>query len=136
MDEYVMKQKIQMACFEPRASEGLIQRVILRAQAVVMGTAAQKQLENEPAENVASLAARGVIGQLAAVTELPKGAQPEQLARQLERQPAFLTALRGGNVAQRLSSGELLLQITGQRPAVEQIDPEISLPKREGPAMG
>ena len=136
MDEYVIQQKIQMACFEPRAPEGLIQQVTLRAQAVVMGVAAHKRLESAPAENVASLASRAVIGQLAAVTQLPKGVQPEQLARQLERQPAFLAALRGGNVAQRLSSGELLQQITGQSPAVEQTDPESAAPKREGPTVG
>ena len=113
MDEYVIKQKIQMACFEPRAPEELIQRVILRTQAVAMGVAAQKQLETAPAENIAELTSRVVVGQLAAVSELPKGAQPEQLARQLAQQPAFIAALRGGNVVQRLHSGELLQQITG-----------------------
>jgi len=50
MDEYVIKQKIQMACFEPRAPEKLIQQVILHAKAVVMGVAAQKQLDTAPAE--------------------------------------------------------------------------------------
>ena len=136
MDEYVIKQKIQMACFEPRAPEELIQQVILRAKAVVMGVAAQKQLETAPAENVAKLTSRALIGQLAAVSELPKGTQPEQLAQQLEQQPAFIAALRGGNVAQRLSSGELLQQITGQKPIAEPTVPEISAPKKEGPLMG
>ena len=136
MDEYVMKQKIQMACIEPRAPEGLIQRVLLRAKAVVMGVAAQKQLETAPAENVAQLASRVLIGQLAAATQLPEGAQPEQMARQLEEQPAFRSALRGGNVAQRLGNGELLQQLTGQTPAAEAIEPEISVPKKEGPFMG
>ena len=79
MDEYVMKQKIQMACFEPRAPEDLIRRVVLRAQAVVMGVAAHKQLETAPAENTAELASCALIGQLASVSELPMGAQPEQL---------------------------------------------------------
>ena len=136
MDEYVIQQKIQMAFFEPRAPEGLIQQVILRAQAVVMGVAAHKQLETAPAENVAGLASRVLIGQLAAVSELPKDAQPEQLASQLEQQPVFLTALRGGNVTQRLSSGELLRQIAGQNSAVERTDPQITAPKNEGPVMG
>jgi hypothetical protein len=135
MDEYVMKQKIQMVCFEPRAPEGLIQQVILRAQAVVMGVAAQKQLETAVAENVAGLASRALVGQLAAATELPKGAQPEQLARQLEQQPAFIAALRGGNVVQRLNSGELLQQITGQKPVAAQTTFENTIPKKEGPAM-
>ena len=136
MDEYVIQQKIQMACFEPRAPEGLIQQVILRGRAVVMGMAAQKQLETAPAENIAGLVSRAIVGQLAAVTQLPNGAQPEQLARQLEQQPAFIAALRGGNVAQRLGSGELLQQITGQKPAMERTIPEIPVPKNEGPAMG
>lgn len=136
MEEYVIKQKIQMACIEPRAPEGLIQQVILRAKAVVMGVAAHKQLECAPAGNVAGLASRAVVGQLAAATELPRGAQPEQLASQLEQQQAFLSAIRGGNVVQRLDSGELLQQITGQKPAVERVVPEISAPKTEGPVMG
>ena len=37
MDEYVMKQKIQTACFEPQAPERLIQQVILRAQTIATG---------------------------------------------------------------------------------------------------
>ena len=136
MDEYVIKQKIQMACNEPRAPEGLIQQVILRAKAVVMGVEAHKQLECAPAGNVAGLASRALIGQLAAVSELPKDVHPEQLASQLEQQQAFLSAIRGGNVVQRLDSGELLQQITGQKPAVERVVPEIPAPKTEGPVMG
>lgn len=66
MDEYVIKQKIQMACVEPRAPEKLIQQVILRAKAVVMGVAAQKQLETATAENVSGLVSRVLVGQLAA----------------------------------------------------------------------
>ena len=136
MDEYVMKQKIQRAFFEPRAPEGLIQQVTLRARAVAMGAAALKELEAAPAEDIAGLASRAVIGQLAAVTELPNGVHPEQLACQLERQPAFLSALRGGNIAQRLSSGELLKQITGQKPEAGQTAPEKNSPKKEGPVIG
>ena len=136
MEEYVIKQKIQMACIEPRAPEGLIQQVILRAKAVGMGVAAQKQLETATAENFSGLVSRVLVGQLATVSELPKDAQPEQLASQLEQQQAFLSAIRGGNVVQRLDSGELLQQITGQKPAVERVVPEISAPKTEGPVMG
>ena len=136
MDEYVIKQTIQMACIEPRAPEELIQQVILRAKAVAMGVAAHKQLESAPAGDVAGLTSRVLIGQLASVSELPKDAQPEQLASQLAQQQAFLAAIRGGNVVRRLDSGELLQQITGQKPAVERVVPEISAPKTEGPVMG
>ena len=136
MDEYVMKQKIQKACFEPPAPERLIRQVILRTQAVSMGVQAQKQLGAAPAENIAELASRGLIGQLAASTELPEGAQPEQLALQLMREPAVVAAVRGGNVAQRLASGELLQQIVGGKPVAEAPAPEISVPKKEGPLMG
>ena len=135
MDEYVVQQKIQKACFEPRAPEGLIQQVILRAQAVSSGVAAQRQLETAPAENVAGLVACVLIGQLAAVTQLPRESRPEQLARQLEQQPAFLAALRGGNVAQRLSNGELLQQLTGQKPAAAQAALENTPPIKAGPEM-
>ena len=133
MDEYVIKQKIQMACFEPRAPEKLIQQVILRAKAVVMGVAAQKQLETATAENVSGLASRVLVGQLAAATQLPDGAQPEQLAQQLEQQPAIRAALHGGNLSQRLNSGELLRQITGQKPIAEPTAPEISTPPKRRP---
>ena len=136
MDEDVIKQKIQEVFFEPRAPEELIQQVILRAKAVAMGARAQKQLETATAENVAALTSRVLVGQLAAVSELPRDIQPEQLAQQLEQQPAFRGALRGGNVVQRLGSGELLQQITGQKPAAEPAEPQISDPKKEGPSMG
>ena len=101
-----------------------------------MGVAAQKQLDTAPAENVAQLASRALIGQFAAVSELPKGTQPEQLAQQLEQQPTLQAALHGGNLSQRLNSGELLRQITSQTPETEQAEPEISTPKKEGPTMG
>lgn len=131
-----MKQKIQSACLEPRPSEELIQGVILRARAVAMGAAAQKLLETAPAQDMASLASRAVIGQLAAAAPLPRGTQPEQLARQLEQQPAFIAALRGGHVAQRLSSGELLRQITGSEPSLEPPSPGIPAPKKDTPTLG
>jgi hypothetical protein len=59
-----------------------------------------------------------------------------RLARQLEQQPPFIAALCGGNVVQRLNSGELLQQIAGQKPIEEQTTREISIPKREGPTIG
>ena len=136
MDEYVMKQKIQKACFEPSPPEELIQQVILRARAVSMGLRAHIQLESAPVENPGELVACALVGQLAAVSKLPKGAQPEQLARQLEQQPAFVAALRGGNVSQRLNSGELLQQINRQKPEAEQMAPENAVLKKEGPVMG
>ena len=136
MDEYVIKQKIQTARSEPQPPEGLIQQVILRAKAVAMGVAAQKQLDTAPAENVAGLASRALIGQLATVSELPKGTQPEQLAQQLEQQPAPRAALHGDNLSQRLNSGELLRQITSQTPKAEPAEQEISTPKKVGPSMG
>lgn len=136
MDEYVMKQKIQDAYVEPRAPEELIQQTILRTQAVSMGVQAQKQLESASAEELGQLASRALIGQLATVSELPEGTKPEQLAHQLEQEPAFQAALLGGNVARRVNSGELLQQVAEQRPAVEQDPPELSVPIKEGPVMG
>ena len=91
MDEYVIKQKIQKTCFEPRAPEALIQQVILRTHAVAMG---------------------------------------------VEEQPAYQAALRGGNVARRLSSGELIQQIVEQAPAAGQEAPGVSSPKKDGPTRG
>lgn len=135
MDDYVIQQKIQRATQEPRAPESLIQSVILRAQALTMGLQAQKQLETAPAEKVGELASKVLIGQLAAVSALPKGAQPEQLAQQLEQEPKFAEAISGGNVMGRLKSGELIRQITGQKPLQQPNQPEIASPKKEGPAL-
>jgi hypothetical protein len=59
-----------------------------------------------------------------------------RLAQQLEQQPPFIAALCGGNVVQRLNSGELLQQIAGQKPIEEQTTREIFIPKREGPTIG
>lgn len=136
MDENVIKQKIQKTDIALKAPEELIQKVILRTQAVTMGVEAQKQLEIAPAEEVGKLASRALIGQLAAMSELPKGTQPEQLAQQLEQEPAFQAALRGGNVARRVSSGELMQQVAAQEPAAQQDPPELSVPVKEGPMMG
>jgi hypothetical protein len=94
MDENAVKEKVQKVYFEPRAPEELIQKVVLRAKAVTMGLEARKQLETAPAERVGELASRALIGQLATLTELPKNTQPEQLAQQLQQEPAFLAALR------------------------------------------
>ena len=135
MDEYVMKQKIQKAYSEPRAPEELIEKVILRAKAVTMGVNAFKQLENAPAERVAALTSRVLIGQLAAVSELPKGAQPESLARKLEQESAFIAALRGGNITRRLNSGELMRQVIGREPEAEQ-PPQVSSIQKNGPVKG
>ena len=135
MDEHVVKQKIQNAYQEPGAPEELIQRLVPRAQAVAMGAAAQKQLEAAPAGKVSELVSRVLIGQLAAVSELPKGVQPQQLARMLEQEPAFAAALRGGNVAKRLSSGEFLQQLTNPEPTPEKEAPQLSVPQKTGPMM-
>ena len=135
MDEYVIKQKIQKACLEPRAPEGLIQKVALRSRAVVLGAEAQKQLENAPAEKVAALASLALVGQLAAVSELPAGVRPEQLAGKLAQEPAFVAALRGGNIARRLSSGELMQQVIGKKSAIEPSYSQKSAAQKNGPAI-
>lgn len=136
MDEHVTKRKIQKAFSEPRAPEELIQQVILRAKAVTMGGQAQKQLQTAPSEKYGELTSRALIGQLAAVSELPAGGRPEQLAQQLEQQPAFRAALHGGNLSRRLNSGELLRQITGQTPEAELAEPEIPAHQNKGPTLG
>ena len=135
MDDYVIQQKIQKAYMEPRAPETLIQSVILRAKAVTMGVQAHKRLETAPAEKVRELTSQVLVGQLAAVSNLPEGTEPEKLAQQLEQEPAFVAALRGGNVLGRLSSGQLIKDITTQQPEPEKEAPELSVPQKEGPAL-
>jgi hypothetical protein len=136
MDESVVKKKIQAAYSAPQASETLIQRTILRAQAVTMGAEAQRELETAPAEKLGQLASRVLIGQLAAVSDLPKGIKPEHLAQQLEQEPAFQAALRDGNAAQRVKSGELMRQVIKQKPAAAQASPKPPVQVKKGPGMG
>ena len=133
MDDYVIKQKIQAAYSEPKAPEQLVEKVILRGQAITKGMEAQKQLKTAPAEEMAELAASVLIGQLAAVSELPQGAQPEGLARQLMAEEAFTAALRGGNVVGRLNNGELLRQLAAPKPSAQQDTPAVSAPQNQGP---
>lgn len=135
MDENAVKEKVQKVYFEPRAPEELIQKVVLRAKAVTMGLEARKQLETAPAERVGELASRALIGQLATLTELPKNTQPEQLAQQLQQEPAFLAALRGGHVARRIQNGELMQQVAGRAPAAEEQPPQINVPVKELPKL-
>jgi hypothetical protein len=135
MDENAVKEKVQKVYFEPRAPEELIQKVVLRAKAVTMGLEARKQLETAPAERVGELASRALIGQLATLTELPKNTQPEQLAQQLQQEPAFVAALRGGHVARRIQNGELMQQVAGQTPAAKEEPPQIEAPVKELPKL-
>ena len=132
MEEYIIQQKIQDVYIEPRAPLELVSAVVLRAKAVAMGVQAQKQLETAPADQVSILAARALIGQLAAVSVLPAGSQPEQLAQQLQQEPAFVAALRGGNVLRRIQSGELLRQMSNKPPNSQA---EVEAPKIEGPIL-
>ena len=130
MEESTMKQKIKDAFFEPRAPQELIDSVILRAQAVTMGEEAKKQMATASAEQIGTLAAQALIGQLASVSALPSGSEPQALAQQLEQQPAFQAALHGGNVLKRVESGELMQQVANPQP--EDL-PEV--PQKENPAL-
>lgn len=133
MDEFTIKEKLQAALSVPPVSEDLIQRTILRAQAVTMGADAQQKIENAPAEEMGKLASRVLIGQLAAVSDLPKGIKPERLAQQLELAPAFQTALRGSNVGQRVRNGELMRQVVKQEAAATHTSPTSPVKAKEGP---
>ena len=135
MDEFKVKEKIQTAFSAPQVSQDLIPRTTLRAQAVTMGADAQRKMETASAKEMGQLASRALIGQLAAVSDLPMGIKPERLAQQLEQEPAFQAALRGGNVAQRVKSGELMRQVVSQKPAA-QASPKLSVKVKEGPGMG
>ena len=130
MEEYMIKQKIENAYCEPKAPQELISTVILRSQAVSMGVQALKQLETAPAEQVGALAAQAIVGQLASVSQLPSGSKPEELAQQLQKEPAFKAALCGGNVLHRIQSGELMHQLV-QMPADAQPD----IPQSQAPTL-
>ena len=48
---------------------------------------------------------------------------------------AFLAALRGGHVARRIQNGELMQQVAGRAPAVEEQPPQIDVPVKELPKL-
>ena len=133
MDEYVIKQKIQNAFSEPRPVESLIQQVILRSRAVSMGVQAQNQLDAASVEHAGELVSRVLIGRLAAVSELPEGSQPERLAQQLEEDPNFASAMHGGNIVQKLHSGELIRQIVNEKSILDDPLSQITVPAKESP---
>ena len=76
---------------------------------------------------------RVLIGRLAAVSELPKGSQPERLAQQLEEDPNFASAMRGGNIVQKLHSGELIRQIVKEKSILDDPLSQIAVPAKESP---
>lgn len=135
MNEQTMKQQIKAAYAEPKAPEGLIRSVILRVNAAKMGAQAQSDLKTASPEKYPELVSLALIGQLAAVTALPEGAEPGQLARQLRQQPQYARVMQGGNIPQRLASGELFRQLTQTAASRQEEAPQMSAPQKQGPVM-
>lgn len=138
MEEMIIKQKIKEAVPEPKAPEALVEAVVLRVRAMEMGRQAQARLDTAPAQERGALAAMGLVGQLAQLGPLPQGAQPRDLARELEQSPAFLNALPGAELSRRLSSGELMRQVAenAARPQEPEAPAQTREPaERQGPGL-
>lgn len=120
MDEMKIAQTIQNAYNEPRAPEGLIRSVVLRAEAMTLGREARQQIARAPEAEQPELAARDILGQLAAVSPLPEGSDPRDLARQIAQSPEMVRAAEEGALPQRLADGSLLRQLAGEGAKPEQ----------------
>lgn len=135
MDEMKITQSIRDAYHEPRAPEPLVRSVILRAEAVTMGRQARQSLPTAQPEQQPELAARALVGQLAEVSALPEGSEPQLLAQQLSREKAFTRLLAGGDLPRRLESGELLRQLVGGQAQAAPEQPRKNAPENQGPSL-
>lgn len=138
MDEMTVKNKIEAAMNEPRAPDALVEKTVRRARAITMGRRAEQRLEAEEGKlslhEQTELAARSMVGRLAAVTALPEQVTPETMAQQLSREPRFVQAVERGGVLSRIKSGELLNALL-QEPKRSAPAPQRSEPQRRGPSV-
>lgn len=135
MDDVVMRQTIKKSFDEPCAPEELIQAVVARARAVTLGREAQVQLKTAPPEACRELICLGIVGQLAMRGPIPKDVPPRQLAQQLQHTPEMTRALQGGNLLQRLDSGELMRQLVKEVAEPEAQKSQPAAPEKQGPAL-
>jgi len=96
--------------------------MLQREKAVSMGRRAEEILTGKVPQTAASpdrLMAQAMVGRMALVTELPKGASPEKMAQALEKTEGFMAYRKQSLEVQLkgLSSGTFMKSIAPQKAA-------------------
>lgn len=92
MSEVTIKGKLAAALHEPPAPPGLVERTVVRAQAIVAGREAEQKLECNDALSRAEfmdLATRSVVGRLMQKQMPPDNVSANMMYRQLQESDAF-----------------------------------------------
>ncbi len=146
MNDMTIKGKLAAALCEPSAPPGLVERTVVRAQAIVAGREAEQQLEHEsalsPAEYM-NLASQCVVGRLMQKQQPPANVSVDMMCRQLQQSNAFcrltdqppkkfLAEVKNGMFLHKLSE-QMILQ-SGQTPLQKQAAPEI-IKDNSGPTL-
>ena len=120
MSEMEFKEKLSTAMAEPAVPPKLVDDTVKRVQTLLKGREAEKRLAAEEtlsAKEKTSLAADGILGQLAGSGKLPLGADTVALKQQLLQNERFAQLMRQSprSIAGGLESGELMKSMT-QKP--------------------
>lgn len=92
MNEMTIKGKLAAALHEPPAPPGLVERTVVRAQAIVAGREAEQKLECSDTLSHAEfmdLAARSVVGRLMQKRMPPDNVSADMMYKQLQESDAF-----------------------------------------------
>lgn len=137
MSEVTIKGKLAAALHEPNAPPGLVERTVVRAQAIVAGREAEQKLECSdalPHAEFMDLAARSVVGRLMQKQMPPDNVSANMMYKQLQEsdvfcrladQPPqmFLTEVKSGALLRKLSeqTAQHGKQVTGKMPPASNI---------------
>lgn len=145
MDELNIKEKIVNAMAEPPAPKALVEKTVVRVNAILSGRRAEQELQKlgnaPPGDTVRQLAATSVIGRLMQSIPPPERATPAELAESLLEQPQFrkLTDRPADQILHDLSSGKLNRALGEAGPVKKNENPRPAAEKgpREsgGPSM-
>lgn len=144
MSDMTIKGKLAAALHEPPAPPGLVERTVVRAQAIVAGREAERKLEQDSVLSRAEyrdLAAQAVVGRLMTRQMPPANVSANMMYQQLlendvfcrltgQTPKEFLTEIRNGMFLRKI--GEQISPQEGCGPAQKQ-----AAPKRvkNGPAL-
>lgn len=147
MDEISLKTQISAAMGEPSAPQALVERTVVRAEAITAGRAAEQRLaagETLSAGEAAVLTAKSVAGRLMLTAMPPAGITAEAMASRLAenekiRQLAalspekLLSELQTGQFLSRFRESEAQQSGPSAAPAAEKTAPEIAPPAIQTP---
>ena len=144
MSEMTIKGKLAAALHEPPAPPGLVERTVVRAQAIVAGREAEQKLEQDSVTSHAeymNLAAQAVVGRLMTRQMPPANVSADMMYQQLlesdafcrvadQTPKAFLGEIRNGMFLRKI--GEQISPQERYNPAQKQAAPKTI---KNGPAL-